>query len=66
MKAAIFKSKNKIVIEERPKPNIKESTDAIVRVVLSCVCSLDLWYYRDFSDHSKGSIGHECIGNLKE
>jgi hypothetical protein len=28
MKAAIFKGKGKIVIEEHPKPTIKESKDA--------------------------------------
>ena len=36
MKAAIFKSKGHIAVEERPKPALKEPTDAIVRVVLAC------------------------------
>ncbi|MFX1339666.1 MAG: zinc-dependent alcohol dehydrogenase family protein [Promethearchaeota archaeon] len=66
MKAAIFKGKGKIAIEERPKPTINESTDAIVRVVLSCVCGSDLWYYRGISDHSEGPIGHEFIGYVEE
>src|SRR4051794_15510652 len=31
MKAAIFKGKGSIVVEERPKPSVTESTDAVVR-----------------------------------
>ena len=62
IKAAIFKGKGIIAVEERPKPTINESTDAVVRVVLACVCGSDLWYYRGESDHPVGSIGHEFIG----
>ncbi len=46
MKAAIFKGKGVIAVEERPKPPVSEPTDAIVRVVLACVCGSDLWFYR--------------------
>ena len=54
MKAAIFKGKGNIAVEERPKPTINEPTDAVVRVVLACVCGSDLWYYRGESDHHGG------------
>ena len=66
MKAAIFKEKGEIAVEERPKPKIKESTDAIVRVVLACVCGSDLWYYRGIEEHKEGPIGHEFIGVVDE
>ena len=66
MKAAIFKGKGKIAVEERPIPKIKEPTDAIVRVVLACVCGSDLWYYRGIEEHEEGPIGHECIGVVDE
>ena len=66
MKAAIFKGKGTIAVEERPKPTISEPTDAVVRVVLACVCGSDLWYYRGESDHPVGSIGHEFIGVVDE
>jgi threonine dehydrogenase-like Zn-dependent dehydrogenase len=46
MKAALFKGKGTIEPGERPDPTIKEPTDAVVRVVLACVCGSDLWYYR--------------------
>ena len=62
MKAAIFKSPGTIAVEERPKPVIVEPTDAVVRVVLACVCGSDLWYYRGISRHREGPIGHEFIG----
>jgi len=63
MKAAIFKGKGAIELGERPDPTIKEPTDAIVRVVLACVCGSDLWYYRGASDYTPGSpIGHEFLG----
>jgi alcohol dehydrogenase len=66
MKAAIFKGKGKIAVEERPKPKIKEPTDAIVRVVLACVCGSDLWYYKGIEEHEEGPIGHEFIGVVGE
>jgi alcohol dehydrogenase len=50
MKAAIFKGKGDIELGERPDPTIQEQTDAIVRVVLACVCGSDLWYYRGESE----------------
>ncbi|GHO47031.1 zinc-dependent alcohol dehydrogenase family protein [Ktedonospora formicarum] len=66
MKAAIFKEAGKIEVGELPNPIIKEQTDAIVRVVLACVCGSDLWYYRGISPHPVGSIGHEFIGVVEE
>jgi alcohol dehydrogenase len=66
MKAAIFTGKGSIAVEERPKPTINEPTDAVVRVVLACVCGSDLWYYRGESDHPVGCIGHEFIGVVDE
>jgi threonine dehydrogenase-like Zn-dependent dehydrogenase len=33
MKAAIFKGMGTVEIEERPKPEIQEGTDIVVRVV---------------------------------
>jgi alcohol dehydrogenase len=66
MKTAIFKSKGVITVEDRPKPTISEPTDAIVRVVLACVCGSDLWFYRGISDHPEGCVGHEFIGVVDE
>jgi threonine dehydrogenase-like Zn-dependent dehydrogenase len=43
MKAAIFKGPGMVEIGERPDPVIQEPTDAVVGVVLGCVCGTDLW-----------------------
>lgn len=66
MRAAIFRGPRHIEVGERPDPVIQEPTDAIVRVVLACVCGSDLWYYRGESPHAAGSIGHEFIGVVEE
>jgi threonine dehydrogenase-like Zn-dependent dehydrogenase len=66
VRAAIFRGPRDIEVGERPDPVIQEPTDAIVRVVLACVCGSDLWYYRGDSPHATGSIGHEFIGVVEE
>jgi len=66
MRAALFNGPHNITVGERPDPAIQEPTDAIVRVVLACVCGSDLWYYRGVSPHEVGSIGHEFIGVVEE
>src|SRR5260370_27321094 len=62
MKAAIFNGPRSIELGERPDPKIQQPSDAVVRVVLTCVCGSDLWYYRGESPHALGPIGHEFIG----
>jgi threonine dehydrogenase-like Zn-dependent dehydrogenase len=62
MKAALFEGPREIVLGERPDPTIQGPTDAVVRVVIGCVCGSDLWYYRGINPHKVGSIGHEFIG----
>jgi threonine dehydrogenase-like Zn-dependent dehydrogenase len=66
MRAAIFKGPGAVEAGERPDPVIQEPTDAVVRVVLGCVCGSDLWYYRGESPHAAGSIGHEFIGIVEQ
>ncbi len=66
MRAAIFRGPGTVEIGDRPDPVIQEPTDAIVRVVLSCVCGSDLWYFRGQSPHAVGSIGHEFIGVVEQ
>jgi threonine dehydrogenase-like Zn-dependent dehydrogenase len=66
MKAAIFNGPRSIERGERPDPKIQKPTDAVVHVVLGCVCGSDLWYYRGLSPHALGPIGHEFIGVVEE
>ena len=66
MRAAIYNGPHSIEVGERPDPVIAAPNDAIVRVVLSCVCGSDLWYYRGESPHDLGAIGHEFIGVVEQ
>jgi threonine dehydrogenase-like Zn-dependent dehydrogenase len=66
VKTAIFRGKGLVELGERPDPKIQEPRDAVVRVVLGCVCGSDLWYYRGLSPHALGPIGHEFIGVVEQ
>lgn len=66
MRAAIYNGPRSIEVGERPDPVIAAPTDAIVRVVLACVCGSDLWYFRGDSPHAPGPIGHEFVGVVEE
>ena len=54
MRAAIFHEPRRIEAGDRPDPSLREPTDAIVRVVIACVCGSDLWYYRGDSEFEPG------------
>ena len=66
MRAALFNGPKDITVGDRPDPRIENPADAVVRVVLACVCGSDLWYYRGESEHSLGPIGHEFIGVVED
>ncbi|MDA0166000.1 zinc-binding dehydrogenase [Solirubrobacter ginsenosidimutans] len=66
MRAALFVEPGRIEVGQRPDPAIVESTDAVVRVVLACVCGTDLWFYRGDSPFAPGPIGHEFIGVVED
>src|SRR3954466_12349254 len=66
MRAAIFHEPRSVTAGDRRDPSIVEPTDAIVRVVLACVCGSDLWYYRGDSPFEPGPIGHEFIGVVED
>jgi threonine dehydrogenase-like Zn-dependent dehydrogenase len=63
MRALVFNDAYSVAIEDVPDPEIAAASDAIVRVVATCVCGSDLWYYRGESPRRPGSrIGHEFVG----
>lgn len=56
-----------IRLENREEPRVQNSTEAVVRVVASCVCGSDLWNYRGDNEIEVGAtIGHEAIGVVEE
>jgi len=66
MKAILYGGPGQISLGERADPHLQAHSDAVVRVVLGCVCGSDLWYYRGESPHALGPIGHEFIGIVED
>jgi threonine dehydrogenase-like Zn-dependent dehydrogenase len=66
MRAAIIEAPGAIKVGDRPYPVVVEPTDAVVRVVLTCVCGGDLWQYRGESPFEPGPIGHEFVGVVED
>jgi len=66
MRAAIIEAPGAIKVGDRPYPVLVEPTDAVVRVVLTCVCGGDLWQYRGESPFEPGPIGHEFVGVVED
>lgn len=66
MRAAIFNGPRDITAGDRPDAAIRDPSDAVVRVVLACVCGSDLWHYRGDSPFEPGPIGHEFIGVVED
>lgn len=66
MRAAIFHKPHDITPGDRPDAALKEPTDAVVRVLMACVCGTDLWFYRGDSPYEPGPIGHEFVGVIEE
>jgi threonine dehydrogenase-like Zn-dependent dehydrogenase len=66
MRAAVFVEPRRIEVTDRPDPVLAAPTDAVVRVVLACVCGSDLLYYRGETPFEPGPIGHEFIGVVED
>jgi threonine dehydrogenase-like Zn-dependent dehydrogenase len=67
MRVTTIHAPGDIRLEERPTPTIDSPTDAIVKVVASCVCGSDLWSYRGENPINEPSpMGHEIVGVVEE
>ena len=63
MRAALIHGDHDVRVADVPDPIVVEPTDAVVRVVLSCICGSDLWGYRGtFPIPEPRRIGHEFLG----
>ena len=67
MRGTVLTAPYKLEVQEVDNPQLIETSDAIVRVVATCVCGSDLWNYRGINPfvHPR-LIGHECIGEVVE
>jgi threonine dehydrogenase-like Zn-dependent dehydrogenase len=67
MRAATYLAAGSVVVADVPDASLREPTDAVVRVVRSCVCGSDLWAYRGVINRAAHSrLGHEFIGVVEE
>jgi threonine dehydrogenase-like Zn-dependent dehydrogenase len=67
MKGAILYGPRDVRFEERDEPKILKSTDAIIRILATCVCGSDLWPYRGISSYDQPTpMGHEYCGIIEE
>ena len=67
MQATLIYGAGDIRVEQVPDPKLVEPTDAIVRIVRSCICGSDLWPYgsKEPSQHGE-RIGHEFLGVVED
>ena len=67
MLATLIHGTRDIRTAEVEDPAVLRPTDAVVRVVASCICGSDLWPYRGFQPTSHTHpIGHEFVGVVDE
>ncbi|UDY25225.1 zinc-binding dehydrogenase [Nocardioides sp. Kera G14] len=68
MLATTLEDIRRITFREMPDPVIQHPTDAIVKVIASCICGSDLWPYRGDNGPvaQPRTIGHECLGEIVE
>jgi len=67
MRATTLHAVKDIRFTEVPDPVIEQPSDAIVKVLASCICGSDLWNYRGDNDITPGmTSGHECLGVVEE
>lgn len=67
MRATLIYGAGDVRVETVPDPKLHEPTDAVVRVLRSCVCGSDLWPYQSRQETAHGDrIGHEFLGVVEE
>ncbi|MDB5139077.1 MAG: zinc-dependent alcohol dehydrogenase family protein [Mucilaginibacter sp.] len=68
MKALVYYGPGKKSWEEQPKPELKETTDAVVKILKTTICGTDLHIMKgDMPEVASGRIlGHEGVGIIEE
>ena len=67
MRATFMYGAGDVRVENVPDPVLQDPTDALVRIVRSCVCGSDLHPYHSMPKSHQGSpMGHEFIGVVEE
>ena len=67
MKATLMYGAGDVRVEHVPDPTLHQPTDALVRVVRSCICGSDLWPYGSMPARERGRrMGHEFLGVVED
>ncbi|WP_454117391.1 zinc-binding dehydrogenase [Microbacterium lacticum] len=67
MRAVYMYAPGDVRVIDAPDPSIEEPTDALLRLVRTCVCGSDLHPYHSMRPHPRGrSMGHEYLGIVEE
>ncbi|WP_199443771.1 zinc-dependent alcohol dehydrogenase family protein [Umezawaea beigongshangensis] len=67
MRATFMYGAGDVRVEDAPDPVLREPTDAVVRIVRSCVCGSDLHPYRSMPFSGRGTpMGHEFLGVVED
>ncbi|MFC4608372.1 alcohol dehydrogenase catalytic domain-containing protein [Streptomyces maoxianensis] len=67
MRATFMYGAGDVRVENAPDPALQQPTDAIVRIVRSCICGSDLHPYHNLPVSEQGTpMGHEFIGEVEE
>jgi threonine dehydrogenase-like Zn-dependent dehydrogenase len=67
MRATLIYGAHDVRVEDVPDAALREPTDAVVRVLHSCICGSDLWPYGSMPASEEGQrIGHEFIGIVED
>ncbi|GAA1359316.1 zinc-binding dehydrogenase [Catellatospora chokoriensis] len=67
MRATLIYGAGDVRVEDVPDPVLREPTDALVRVLRSCICGSDLWPYGSRPASEQGDrIGHEFLGVVED
>jgi threonine dehydrogenase-like Zn-dependent dehydrogenase len=67
MRGTVLYGPRDIRFEDRPAPTIIKPTDAIIRLLATCICGSDLWPYRGIAEVAQPTpMGHEYCGIVEE
>jgi threonine dehydrogenase-like Zn-dependent dehydrogenase len=67
MRATLLYQAGDVRVEQVADPQVQQPTDAVIRIVVGCVCGSDLWPYKSqpYTDNPR-HMGHEFIGVVEE
>lgn len=67
MRGVVLHGPGDVRVEDRDRPTIVESTDAVIRLSAACVCGSDLWPYRGIDTFDGPTpMGHEYVGIVED